>query len=419
MRDNFSAKTKKALAEKAGHVCSYPQCRIKTHASNSNTKSSSYDVGQAAHITAAAPGGPRYDATLTSKERSDESNGIWLCYTHAKLIDSVAHDFSKETLRTWKKQHEKDVNEGRFNAANTKSSRDCRYIQEVKVEGLGPFANETVFRLGRLNFIVGNNGTGKTALTQMACWFAGGLASKFIRKRFLRNWSNVCANLEIKYGERQDFHIVHYSWHKQGDHLVLDANTSSLESMLAVQSSLRALIIDDDYGCVTKVKRTTGFRHIVAGLAGLIGIDLFDLLSLVSSKGDRVTAVGYKLQLSPNGRNLLVERPNSEGYHEYFSLSRTEQMLATFDIALRCVDLIPPSQSWLFIIENYFVDCLFSEYGQKFSDILLSLPVNIQLMACSLKEQTVLGIIRGSETTFTKCSKGPLALWTSHDAFTG
>jgi hypothetical protein len=45
------------------------------------------NIGVAAHISAASPGGARYDEALTSEVRSDITNGIWLCQTHAKLID--------------------------------------------------------------------------------------------------------------------------------------------------------------------------------------------------------------------------------------------------------------------------------------------------------------------------------------------
>ncbi len=64
------------------------------------------NVGVAAHITAASPGGPRYDETLTSDGRSDISNGIWLCQIHAKLIDDDELAFPASTLKAWKETAE-------------------------------------------------------------------------------------------------------------------------------------------------------------------------------------------------------------------------------------------------------------------------------------------------------------------------
>src|ERR1035437_7609746 len=61
------------------------------------------NVGVASHITAAAPGGPRYDPNLTSDERRHQSNGIWLCQTHGKLVDSDSEHFTVEKIREWKR----------------------------------------------------------------------------------------------------------------------------------------------------------------------------------------------------------------------------------------------------------------------------------------------------------------------------
>jgi hypothetical protein len=61
------------------------------------------NVGVASHITAAASGGPRYDSNLSSEQRRHQSNGIWLCQTHGKLVDSDSGHFTIEGLRGWKR----------------------------------------------------------------------------------------------------------------------------------------------------------------------------------------------------------------------------------------------------------------------------------------------------------------------------
>ena len=65
------------------------------------------NVGVAAHITAASPGGARYDDTLSAESRSSIDNGIWLCQTHAKLIDDDELTFTSGILRDWKDTAEK------------------------------------------------------------------------------------------------------------------------------------------------------------------------------------------------------------------------------------------------------------------------------------------------------------------------
>ena len=68
----------------AGHVCSI--CRTATTGPNADL-SGDVTIGTAAHICAAAEGGPRFDPTMSSEERAAAENGIWLCRNHGDLID--------------------------------------------------------------------------------------------------------------------------------------------------------------------------------------------------------------------------------------------------------------------------------------------------------------------------------------------
>ncbi len=108
MRDDFSEPTKRKLAGRAGYVCSVPECRRPTHGAALGSDSAVSIVGVAAHITAASPGGPRYDSSLTPEARRSLHNGIWCCANHAKQIDSDAAQFPVERLRKWKGEAEAD-----------------------------------------------------------------------------------------------------------------------------------------------------------------------------------------------------------------------------------------------------------------------------------------------------------------------
>ena len=107
MRDDFSRETVERLAKRAGYLCSKPDCRAPTVGA-ARSHEGVINVGVAAHITAASPLGPRYDATLTSEERRHISNGVWLCQTHAHLVDADAVQFTIETLRLWKRTSEEE-----------------------------------------------------------------------------------------------------------------------------------------------------------------------------------------------------------------------------------------------------------------------------------------------------------------------
>lgn len=101
-RDDFSQKTKHLIANRAGVRCSNPDCRKPTSGANSNPDKI-INIGVAAHICAAAEGGPRYDASMTPNQRKSSRNGIWLCQSCAKLIDSDELRYTKERLHSWKR----------------------------------------------------------------------------------------------------------------------------------------------------------------------------------------------------------------------------------------------------------------------------------------------------------------------------
>lgn len=109
-RDEFSPRTKSVIAARAGYLCSNPECRSFTSARQTDP-GKAYNQGKAAHITAAAPGGPRYDPSLTSEQRSAAMNGIWLCTWCADAIDRDLDKHTDELLRNWKEQAERLVEE--------------------------------------------------------------------------------------------------------------------------------------------------------------------------------------------------------------------------------------------------------------------------------------------------------------------
>lgn len=105
MRDDFSAGVKDELAKRVGFRCSNPGCRHSTSGPQS-APVGTVNVGVAAHITAASSGGPRYNDQLPADQRASTNNGIWLCQTCAKLIDSDQPGFSIDKLREWKNSAE-------------------------------------------------------------------------------------------------------------------------------------------------------------------------------------------------------------------------------------------------------------------------------------------------------------------------
>lgn len=66
-RDDFKLDVKDTLARRAGMRCSNPNCRQPTSGPQQDP-AKSVNVGVAAHITAAAKGGSRYDSLLSKED---------------------------------------------------------------------------------------------------------------------------------------------------------------------------------------------------------------------------------------------------------------------------------------------------------------------------------------------------------------
>ena len=105
-RDDFTPKTKDLAARRVGFLCSKPDCRCHTIGPSRESNRAVSNVGVAAHICAAAPGGKRYDVNMTPEERMDIENCLWLCQTDAHLIDTDDVTYSVELLRKWKRDAE-------------------------------------------------------------------------------------------------------------------------------------------------------------------------------------------------------------------------------------------------------------------------------------------------------------------------
>jgi hypothetical protein len=159
-RDEFSSNTKRIVALRASHRCSFRGCLQPTAGPSDESPEAVSMIGKAAHIHAAAsgPGARRYLATMTPEERSDISNAIWLCANHADQIDRDEATFTADVLRAMKLEHEANCAERQRNATMTGESipdliaigPDTVFVGEL----LGVDNAEWTFHLR--NFVEGN-----------------------------------------------------------------------------------------------------------------------------------------------------------------------------------------------------------------------------------------------------------------------
>lgn len=74
-----------------------------------STGAKAVNVGVAAHIHAAAPGGARYDSSQSHEERRSLENGIWCCRICGTLVDDDKSAYPAAYLKERKRLHEEAV----------------------------------------------------------------------------------------------------------------------------------------------------------------------------------------------------------------------------------------------------------------------------------------------------------------------
>lgn len=94
--------TYRALLARSGNQCAFPGC------SHVVVNHKNQFVAEVCHIAAAAPGGERYDLTMTHEERRDYKNLLILCHAHHVETDDV-EAFPVAALHRMKREHEASV----------------------------------------------------------------------------------------------------------------------------------------------------------------------------------------------------------------------------------------------------------------------------------------------------------------------
>lgn len=97
---NYPAGLVTALVLMSQGSCYYPRCDEPLVRVDEGVPVINFEI---AHICAAKPGGPRYDAAMTDEERDAYPNLLLLCLVHHKVVDKIRpKDFPTPTLQEWK-----------------------------------------------------------------------------------------------------------------------------------------------------------------------------------------------------------------------------------------------------------------------------------------------------------------------------
>lgn len=108
-RADFRAPVIRSLAERAGFLCSFPECNAPTIGPSAESPTSTAKTGMACHIYAASdgPAARRVSPEMSPAELRAIENGIWMCYRHGKLIDADECTYTPQLLKEWRRLAER------------------------------------------------------------------------------------------------------------------------------------------------------------------------------------------------------------------------------------------------------------------------------------------------------------------------
>lgn len=124
MADSFSDTVRRCVRDRVGGRCSRPGCSQGRSFASSNPEKAVV-VGDAAHICAASPGGPRFNPSQGASERRSPVNAIWLCPSCHRLVDSDPARYTVEMLIAWKAAAELRAGD----AASANSEKPVKAVQ--------------------------------------------------------------------------------------------------------------------------------------------------------------------------------------------------------------------------------------------------------------------------------------------------
>jgi hypothetical protein len=158
-RAEFSQSVKDSVAGRVGWRCSFPNCHIPTIGPSQDDPAKTINLGEAAHIYAASPNGPRANPDMDDTQRSSIENAIWLCRQHARLIDRDPELYSAETLLSFKLSAEKSAHEQLRDMQGNDQGINDTYIaltNEILFKGAWMLADENIWTFKVGNFVQGN-----------------------------------------------------------------------------------------------------------------------------------------------------------------------------------------------------------------------------------------------------------------------
>lgn len=374
-RENFTLDIKRRLAQRAGYLCSI--CKAIT-VGPSDEKSTSVNLtGVAAHITAASngPGARRYDSTMKPQERSGIDNGIWLCNTHADLIDGDETTFTISYLKELKKNHE-----DRVKLIHSGINPNNGIITKIELSNFGPVKKILTLELADNNIILGGNGVGKTLILE--------LIATLTKKKYLKRWVNsrrqkINSFYNVFYFKNQ-FEKFSISINTENE-LSYDYNDAQIPF---IAPSMSIFYLNESYwrfinNLDEEKKENSTTIDLMSKYFGLKKREFIGVVGTIM-RNKKFFCNDISIDIN-NG--LLLASMSSGRNHSFQALSSGEQDRVLLEIALKIAVYYSKFNSTILLIENTAFSTLDSSGVNKLFEVIKNEKFNFQFVFATIGDK--------------------------------
>lgn len=361
---DFSAPVKRLLAERAAFRCSMPRCDKTTIGPAVSVQKSSC-FGRAAHIYSASDNGPRGTGGLDKKERALPENGIWLCNDHADLVDKHrGRDYPPSLLHRYKEQHESKIARelgGIYNPAG--------WVERVTIESSPIFSSKNKIELSKMNLLIGDNGTGKSAICE---WVSSVKSFDYLDRWRNRYSGRDGLKLSLSYVD-PDPQEISIDFSTTGYPVYFNGKTECAVPTSSVQVVFPGEIRFQENG------EDLDDLRILANCLRIPQLEILALTELVGNSGtSHVTKAWF--QEDESGNSLYA---NVRGTHDGLSfrgLSGSEQKRVIMEFAILAADNLASFYPTLLILDSVFGG-LDEEWLKLYGEALVSSERRFQTIA--------------------------------------
>lgn len=160
-RADFSQHTKDIISARAAYRCCFPDCDV-TLIGPGLEPNSIENIGECAHIYAAAPKGPRSNPNLSDNDLQKPENGIFLCKKHHALIDKEkGKKYPAEKLMLFKQMHEHKISKELGHI-----SYPLMWLKKITIIASPILKTGVTYDFTKSTIITGGNSVGKTILIE-------------------------------------------------------------------------------------------------------------------------------------------------------------------------------------------------------------------------------------------------------------